>query len=54
MKLAKSTTFNPEKTFSVAIMLSFTQRPANFDARFSRNADVPSFLSSVAAQIPKN
>ena len=28
-------------------------RPWNCAARFSRNADVPSFLSSVAAQIPK-
>src|SRR5262249_21184661 len=28
-------------------------RPWNCGARFSRNADVPSFLSSVAAQRPK-
>ena len=29
------------------------QRPWNWGARFSRKADVPSFLSSVAAQRPK-
>src|ERR1700744_5998681 len=28
-------------------------RPRNFGARFSRKAEVPSFLSSVAAQMPK-
>ncbi len=39
----------------MSISLEFTlHRPWNCAARFSRNADVPSFLSSVAAQIPKN
>src|ERR1700760_1478103 len=31
----------------------FLYRPWNWGGRFSRNADVPSFLSSVAAQRPK-
>ena len=57
MKLDRSTTFNPEKMFSVVMSVSSKpalHRPWNCAARFSRNADVPSFLSSVAAQRPKN
>ena len=61
MKLAKSTTFSPEKILSFAMGLSsivvagelLLQRPWNRGARFSRKAVVPSFLSSVAAQRPK-
>src|SRR5258706_11174665 len=57
MKLAKSTTFNPEKILSVAIGFSLLlklHRPWNCGARFARKADVPSFLSSVPAQSPKS
>src|SRR5438552_1066592 len=57
MKLAKSTTFSPEKMLSLAIWISpessrparFLHRPWNWGTRFSRNADVPSFLSSGAS-----
>ena len=62
MKLAKSTTFRPEKILSFGMVFPLFQfegspglfhRPWNCGTRFSRNADVPSFLSSVAAQRPK-
>src|ERR1700693_3214801 len=49
-KLARSTTFKPEKILLVVIALLY-HRPRNFGARFSRNAAVPSFLSSVDVQI---
>src|SRR5215469_9727581 len=58
-KLAKSTTLSPEKMLSVAIgvllnaSVGILHRPWKCDARFSRKADVPSFLSSVPAHSPK-
>src|SRR5580704_418181 len=54
MKLAKSTTFRPEKILSFGMVYSLFEfersldllhRPWNCGTRFSRNADVPSFLS---------
>src|SRR5215475_3628723 len=58
-KLEKSTTLSPEKilSFAIGVLLNVSgevlHRPWNWGARFSRKADVPSFLSSVPAHRPK-
>src|SRR5262249_23290403 len=58
-KVEKSTTLRPEQMLSVAIydllygFVEVLHRPLNRGARFSRKADVPSFLSSVPAHSPK-
>ena len=64
MKLARSTTFSPEKMLSSVIVVFSVPKsvsflfgfyfPLKFAGRFCRNACVPSFLSSVPAQIPNN
>src|ERR1700751_3581109 len=40
-------------SFLIVVCVPLLHRPRNFGARFSRKVEVPSFLSSVAAQMPK-